>query len=112
MRKGVRSLLEGHPGWTVCAEAKDGQEAVELVQKHRPDLVVLDLTMPVLNGLQAAQKIRSFSPKTKIVMLSMHSSPRVEQEALLAGVDVFLTKSDAGANFLRTIDALFDGVSN
>jgi DNA-binding NarL/FixJ family response regulator len=107
VRKGVRALFNQHPGWTVCGEAENGVEAVDLVRELQPELVVLDVSMPVMNGLQAAAKIRQLSSSTKIVMLSMHNSIYVAQDALEAGADVFLTKAQAGTELIRTISLLF-----
>jgi DNA-binding NarL/FixJ family response regulator len=108
LRSGVRALFESHPQWTVCGEASDGEQAVALAASLRPDLIILDVTMPVMNGLQAAEKIREVSPATKIVILSMHESPYITEKALQAGADVFLSKSDAGGKLLRAVDQLFD----
>jgi DNA-binding NarL/FixJ family response regulator len=108
LRSGVRALFESHPHWTVCGEAADGEQAVALVDRFHPDLIIMDVTMPIMNGLQAAAKIREVSPETKIVILSMHESPYITQKALQAGADVFLTKSDAGGKLLQAVDQLFD----
>ena len=107
VREALKSLFDGHPRWTVCGEAENGQEAVRLVAEVRPELVVLDLSMPVMNGILAAAKIRQVSPTTKIIMVSMHSSPYVTREAIRAGVDLYLTKSEVYADLMRTIDELF-----
>ena len=107
VRRGVKALFESNHHWIVCGEAGDGQEAVSLVAALRPDLVVLDVSMPVMNGLQAAAKIRQVSPRTKIVVLSMHESPYITQEALQAGADAFLAKSSAGTHLIRTVKELF-----
>jgi DNA-binding NarL/FixJ family response regulator len=93
MRRGIRALLSGDPGWDIAAEAQDGREAVEKVQELHPDLVVLDLTMPVMNGLEAAKEIRKIAPATKILIFSMHESPQITREAREAGADAFLSKS-------------------
>jgi DNA-binding NarL/FixJ family response regulator len=107
VRRGVKALFESVAQWIVCGEAEDGQEAVALVAKLRPDLVVLDVSMPVLNGLQAATQIRQVSPGTKIVVLSMHESPYIAKEALQAGADAFLPKSSAGTRLIQTVRGLF-----
>jgi DNA-binding NarL/FixJ family response regulator len=113
VRRGVRSLFESHAHWTVCGEAGNGQEAIALVATLHPDLIVMDVSMPVLNGFQAAAKIRQISPATKIVILSMHESPHITQEALRAGAHVFLTKSSAGARLIHTVAELFpNGVTS
>jgi two-component system nitrate/nitrite response regulator NarL len=108
VRRGIRSTVNGHPPWTVCGEAENGQQAIDLVLELRPDLVVLDLSMPVMNGLQAAAKIRQLAPSTKILVLSMHDSPQAKQEALAVGADAFLTKTASTDTFIRTVTALLD----
>jgi DNA-binding NarL/FixJ family response regulator len=107
LRKGLGAIFSGEPGWTVCGEAANGQEAVELVVQLRPDLVLLDITMPRMNGLAAAAKIRQLAPATKILIVSMHDSPVAAREALKAGADGFLPKSAGGFHLMRAIDAIF-----
>jgi DNA-binding NarL/FixJ family response regulator len=102
LRRGLKSLL----GTAICGEAENGQQAVERVMELRPDLVILDWTMPVINGLQAAQMIRRFAPKTKIIVFSLHDANAVREEALRAGADVFLHKTASGEEILKTIAAL------
>jgi DNA-binding NarL/FixJ family response regulator len=106
IRQGVRSIFQTRPEWTVCGEAANGQEAIDLVQKLRPELVVLDISMPVMNGLQAAKAIRSAIPETKIVILSMHDSPHARQEALKAGADGYVIKTAEPAELFETIESL------
>jgi DNA-binding NarL/FixJ family response regulator len=105
-RRGIRSLLEGHPGWEVCGEAKDGREAVELATKTKPDLVLLDIGMPNLNGLEAARQILATTPNVAILILTMHDSDNVIREVLRAGARGFLLKSDAGRDLVAAVDAL------
>jgi DNA-binding NarL/FixJ family response regulator len=107
VREGLRTLFQRYPHWTVCGEAKNGKEAVDLVAELQPELVVLDLSMPEMNGIQAAARIREVSPATKIVMLSMHNSSYSAEEALRVGVSAYVTKSEAGTELMRTINALF-----
>jgi DNA-binding NarL/FixJ family response regulator len=108
VRRGIRAIVNGHPPWTVCGEAENGQEAIDLVLELKPDLVVLDLSMPVMNGLQATARIRQLAPSTKILVLSMHDSAQVEQGALAAGADAFLTKGASTDTFIRTVTTLLD----
>jgi DNA-binding NarL/FixJ family response regulator len=105
-RRGVRSLLEAHPGWEVCGEAKDGREAVECANKMKPDLVLLDIGMPSLNGLDAARQILAASPETRILILTMHDSEQVVREVLAVGARGFLLKSDAGRDLVAAVEAL------
>jgi NarL family two-component system response regulator LiaR len=107
VREGLKGLFRRRSDWTICGEAKNGQEAVDLVAELQPELVVLDLSMPVMNSIQAATKIRQLSPDTKIVMLSMHTSAYSAEEAFRAGVNVYITKSEAGSELMRTVDTLF-----
>jgi DNA-binding NarL/FixJ family response regulator len=109
VRKGIRAIVNGYPPWTVCGEAENGQQAIDLVLELKPDLVVLDISMPVMNGLQATAKIRQLAPSTKILILSMHDSQQVEHEALAVGADAFLTKGASVDTFIRTVTTLLDG---
>lgn len=106
IRQGVRSIFQTHSEWTVCGEAANGQEAFDLVKKLRPELVVLDISMPVMNGLQAANAIRQSVPETKIVILSMHDSPHARQEALKAGANGYVIKTAEPAELFDTIESL------
>ena len=105
-RHGIRALLEGHAGWDVCAEAKDGREAVEVASSVSPDLILLDIGMPNLNGLEAARQILASSPDTPILILTMHDSEQVVREVLRAGARGFLLKSDAGRDLVAAVEAL------
>ncbi|MFZ1141211.1 MAG: response regulator transcription factor [Candidatus Sulfotelmatobacter sp.] len=105
-RQGIRALLEGHPGWEVCAEAKDGREAVELANSARPDLILLDIGMPNLNGLEAARQILASSPDIPVLILTMQDSDQVVREVLRAGARGFLLKSDAGRDLVAAVEAL------
>src|SRR3954453_1987446 len=105
-RRGIRAVLESHPGWEVCAEAKDGREAVELATSLRPDVILLDVGMPNLNGLEAARQILATSPDCAILILTMHDSDSVIREVLRAGARGFLLKSDAGKELVTAVEAL------
>jgi DNA-binding NarL/FixJ family response regulator len=105
-RKGIRALLESHPGWQVCGEAKDGRETVELVSTLKPDLVLLDIGMPGLNGLEAARQIIAAAPDIPILILTMQDSDQVVREVLRAGARGFLLKSDAGRDLVAAVEAL------
>src|ERR1700730_15032006 len=108
VRKGIRAIINRHPPWTVCGEAENGQQAIDLVLELKPDLVVLDLSMPVMNGLQAAAKIRQLAPSTKILILSMHDSLQVEHQALAVGADAFLAKGASPDTFSHIVTTLLD----
>ena len=106
LRRGLKSLL----GPAICGEAENGQQAVERVMELRPDIVILDWSMPVMDGLQAARMIRSSAPETKIIVFSLHDASLVREEALKAGADVFLHKTATGEELLKAITALMGTV--
>jgi DNA-binding NarL/FixJ family response regulator len=108
VRRGLKDILRD-TGFDVCGEAENGQEGVEQTLKLKPDLVLLDMSMPVMTGLQAAVAIRRLVPSTKIIMVSMHDSPQMMKEARAAGADAYITKSSAGKELLATMRTLFDG---
>jgi len=105
-RRGIRALLESHPGWEVCGEAKDGREAIDLAGKTKPDLILLDIGMPNLNGLEAARQILASDPEAAILILTMHDTDHVVREVLRAGARGFLLKSDAGRDLVAAVEAL------
>src|SRR5438105_6425408 len=105
VRKGVRTLLEEQPGWEVAAEAADGREAVEKAKLVQPDVTILDLSMPELNGLEAAKEILKTVP-TKVLILTMYDSDPLIRQTLEAGARGYLLKSDAGRDLVSAIDAL------
>ena len=106
VRRGIRALLEGHPGWEVCGEAVDGREAVEKAHAWKPDLVLLDVGMPNLNGLDAARHILSDLPNTRVLILTMHESEQMVREVLEAGARGILLKSDAARDLVSAVEAL------
>jgi DNA-binding NarL/FixJ family response regulator len=105
-RKGIRSILESHAGWEVCSEAGDGREAVELASQSKPDVLLLDIGMPNLNGLDAARQILALLPEARILILTIHDSEQVVREVLAAGARGFLLKSDAGRDLVAAVEAL------
>jgi DNA-binding NarL/FixJ family response regulator len=105
-RKGIRSILESHAGWEICAEAKDGREAVECAGRLKPDVLLLDIGMPNLNGLDAARQILATTPDARILILTVHDSEQVVREVLAVGARGFLLKSDAGRDLLAAVEAL------
>jgi DNA-binding NarL/FixJ family response regulator len=106
VRHGIRSLLENHPGWEVCGEAVDGRDAVELARELHPDLALLDIGMPNLNGLDAARQILKTAPRIRVLILSMHSSDEVIREVLDVGARGFILKSDAARDLVAAVEAL------
>jgi DNA-binding NarL/FixJ family response regulator len=106
VRHGIRALIESHPGWEVCAEAVDGREAVEKTLELRPDLALIDVSMPNLNGLDAARQIIQALPHTCVLILTMHESEQIVREVLEVGARGFLLKSDAARDLVSAIQAL------
>ncbi|MGO9262389.1 MAG: response regulator [Bryobacteraceae bacterium] len=109
VRKGLRLLLEGHPGFQVIADAADGREAVALAERYHPDVAVLDIAMPILNGIEAARQIAAKLPKTAIVILSMHSDEGYVLRALKAGARAYLLKDSAEYDLIHAVEAVSEG---
>jgi DNA-binding NarL/FixJ family response regulator len=103
VRRGIRDLLRDEPGLEVCHEARDGSEAVEYVKQHKPDLLLLDLTMPGLNGLDALRQVRQIAPATRVLILTMHFSEEVARAAFQLGAQGFILKSDADTDLLTAV---------
>jgi DNA-binding NarL/FixJ family response regulator len=106
VRKGLCALLTTQPDWEVCGEAGDGREAVDKVQKLRPEVVILDIGMPGLNGLEATRQILKTNPGTRVLILTLHDSDQVVREVLNAGARGFLLKSDAARDLVAAVEAL------
>jgi DNA-binding NarL/FixJ family response regulator len=101
--QGIRRLLESEAGHQVVGEACDGREGVELVKRLRPDIAIMDITLPGLNGLDAAREISTVSPRTRTILLTMHTESPYVIEALNTGVHGYVIKTEAGADLLRAI---------
>ena len=110
-RRGLRALLEQQPDLTVVAEAKDGREAVTAVQSQKPDVLVIDIGMQNLNGIEAARQLTESHSEAAIVILSMHSDETYVLRALKAGAKGYLLKDSAEADLIRAIHAVADGKS-
>ena len=106
MRRGIKALLESHPGWTICAEAQTGREATEKAERFRPDIAILDITMPELNGIDAARRIRKVSRFTEILILSVHYSDQIVREVVEAGVRGYVVKTDCDRDLVKAVEAL------
>lgn len=106
VRTGLRTLLESKAGWQVCAEAANGREAIEKASELQPDVAVLDIGMPLLNGVEATRQIRKASPQTEILILTMHDSEHMIQGVLDAGAHGYILKDDADRNLLAAVDSL------
>ena len=106
IRRGLKQLLTAHHGWEVCGEAKTGREAVTLAEQMKPDIVVMDLSMPDLNGLEAARRIRKALPRTEILILTLHFSDQLVRDIVEAGVRAYIMKSDADKDLVSAVEAL------
>jgi DNA-binding NarL/FixJ family response regulator len=106
MRRGVRSLLQSHPGWEICGEAHTGREAVSKAEELKPDVVILDISMPDLNGVEAARRIRTATPSSEILILSVHYSDQLIRDILEAGVRGYLIKSDSDRDLITAVETL------
>ena len=106
MRRGLKSLLEARPGWTICGEARTGTQAVSMSEEFQPEVAVLDVSMPELSGLDAARQIRKVSPKTEILILSVHYSDHLIREILRIGVRGYMVKSDSDRDLVNAIETL------
>jgi DNA-binding NarL/FixJ family response regulator len=106
VRHGVRSLLEQRTGWHVCGEAANGREAVQMARQLKPDVAVLDLTMPELSGLEATQQILKSLPRTEIIILSINESEEIVREVLDAGARGYVLKTDTSRELLAAVAAV------
>jgi len=106
VRKGLVALLQAQPDWQVCGEAGDGREAVEKAIQLKPDILILDIGMPSLNGLEATRQILKTIPNARVLILTLHDSDQVVREVLNAGARGFLLKSDAARDLVAAVEAL------
>jgi DNA-binding NarL/FixJ family response regulator len=106
VRRGIRALIESRPEWIVCDEVRSGREAVAKTEELKPDIVVLDISMPELNGLEAARRIGKVSPSSEILILSMHYSDHLIREILDAGARGFIVKSDSDRDLIVALETL------
>ena len=109
VRQGLAKLLEGEPDLKVVGEAEDGRQAVSQVQKYTPDIVLMDIAMPNLNGIEATRQIKKISPQTKVIILSMHSHDRYINELFSLGASGYLLKNSTGTDIINAIHAALQG---
>src|ERR1700691_5072807 len=89
MRRGIKALIESQDNWIVCAEARTGREAVEKAELTKPDVAIMDISMPELNGIDAARRIKTVSPRTEVLILSVHYSDQVVRDVIDSGIRGF-----------------------
>jgi len=106
LQRGLRHLIEEQAGWEVCAEAIDVREAVEIAKKEQPDVAIVDISMPGLNGLEATRQIKKAVPRTEVLIFTMHEDEGLVREVLAAGARGYLLKSDASRHIVAAVDAL------
>jgi len=106
VRRGIRSLLGVHSEWEVCGDATDGKEALEKVNQLNPDVLILDLNMPELNGLEVTRCVHKTCPKVEVLVLTVQDSEQVMREALEAGARGYMLKSDAGKELLTAVETV------
>jgi len=106
VRHGICGLLQSHKGWEVCCQVADGREAVRKAKELKPDIIVLDIGMPKLNGLEATRQILHNDPQMRIVILTLTDSEQVMQEVLKAGARGFVLKSDAAKDLITAVEAM------
>jgi DNA-binding NarL/FixJ family response regulator len=106
MLRGIRTIIESHDGWTICGEAHDGREAIAKASELKPDIAILDISMPDVNGLVAIGKIRKASPNTEILILSVHHSEQLILEILKTGARGYIVKSDSDRDLVLAVEAL------
>jgi DNA-binding NarL/FixJ family response regulator len=109
MRMGIRNLLQFRSGWSVCAEASNGQEAVEKALQFHPDVIIMDITMPLMNGLEAARQITRSQPQIPIILFSMHVSDDVYQHLQADGIRGAVAKGDAARDLAQAVEAVLVG---
>ncbi|MET0293527.1 MAG: response regulator transcription factor [Phenylobacterium sp.] len=106
VRKGVRDVIEEHPGWVVCAEAADGQEALELAMKEKPDIAILDVSLPILNGVALTRRLQKECPKVRVLLFTMHDDDETVSNGLAAGARGYVLKSDSENHLEAAISSL------
>lgn len=109
MRLGIRNLLEAQANWTVCAEASDGKEAVDKTLQCRPDVIILDITMPTLNGIEAANRISASHPEIPIILFSLHLSDDLMNAFSCATIRGAVSKSEAGRDLVEAVETVLRG---
>ncbi|HUO14701.1 MAG TPA: response regulator transcription factor [Verrucomicrobiae bacterium] len=106
VREGLKTVLQRRPGWQVVGEASNGIEALEKAEDLRPDVVVLDITMPKMNGLEVCRLVKQRMPQVEVLMVTQHDSPQMMREALSAGAKGYVVKSNAARDLVEAIEVV------
>jgi DNA-binding NarL/FixJ family response regulator len=106
IRRGVQGILRGFPEWELCGEAENGQEAIKLAESIKPEIIIMDVSMPGLNGLEATRIILNILPSTKVLLLTLHSSSELVRSAFRVGARGYVLKSDAEHELVRALNVL------
>ena len=106
VRKGVRDVIEDHPGWQVCAEAENGQQALDLALKEKPDIAILDVSLPMLNGIALTRRLHKECPGIRVLLFTMHDDDETVSAGLAAGARGYVLKSDSESHLEAAISAL------
>ena len=106
VRRGLQTMLESHPGWEVCAEASNGRQAVKLALQLKPNIAVIDLELPDLNGLEATRQIKKDLPEVEVLIYTMYETEELIRKVLAAGARGYVLKSDAGQHLTEAVEAL------
>jgi DNA-binding NarL/FixJ family response regulator len=109
VRQGIRTILGARSDWKICGEAENGKQGIEAVRDLQPDIVILDITMPVMSGLEAASRIAKLGVRTSVLIFTMHESERLIAEVRSVGAQGFVHKSRAGKDLVLAIDTLLGG---
>ena len=109
IRSGIRSILARRPAWEICGEAVNGLEAVRLAKELRPDIIIMDIRMPIMNGLEATRQVIKDDPDSKVLMLTMHEAESLVETARRAGASGYVVKFQAARTLIHALERVHDG---
>jgi DNA-binding NarL/FixJ family response regulator len=109
VRQGIRMILEARPDWEICGEAENGQEAIRLASELRPDIIIMDITMPVMSGLDAARELSKLRLPSRVLIFTMHESKSLDSSVRKVGADGYVVKSRASRDLIEALERLLGG---
>jgi DNA-binding NarL/FixJ family response regulator len=109
VRQGIRTILQARPDWEICGEAGNGEEAIRLVRQLRPDVVIMDITMPVMSGLEAARELAKLQLPSRVLIFTMHESKSLGSSVRKAGAHGYVVKARAARDLIEALDRLLSG---